>query len=67
MTTSLGKRQPSGINIVYIYYALATLAFKYENYKMAREAFEKLQTLKIPAKWVAKIDMQHLKLRAKPF
>jgi len=43
--------------VVYIYYALATLAFKFEAFKTARDAFEKLQALKIPQKWVGRIDM----------
>jgi len=46
---------------------MATLAFKFEAYKTAREGFEKLQTLKIPPKWVSQIEVMHLKLRSKPF
>ena len=67
LVNNLGKRSPNGINIVYVYYTLATLAFKFEAYKTAREGFEKLQSLKIPSKLVGKIEMMHLKLRAKPF
>ena len=67
LVSKLGKRQPEGINIVYVYYALATLGYKCEAYKTSREAFEKLQSLKIPQKWVSKIEVQHLKLRSKPY
>lgn len=67
LVNNLGATTPSGINVVYVYYALATLAFKFEAYKTAREGFEKLQLFKIPSKWVAQVEMQHLKLRSKPF
>jgi hypothetical protein len=67
LVNNLGKRQPEGINIVYVYFTMATLAFKFEAYKTAREGFEKLQSLKIPPKWVGQIEVQHLKLRSKPF
>jgi hypothetical protein len=67
LVNNLGKRSPPGISVVYIYYALATLAFKFEAYKTAREGFEKLQSLKIPPKWVGQIEVKHLKLRSKPF
>lgn len=67
LVNKLGRRQPAGINIVYVYYTLATLSFKFEAYKTAREGFEKLQSLKIPQKWVGQIEVQHLKLRSKPF
>jgi len=42
LVNKLGKRQPDGINIVYVYYTLATLGFKFEAFKTAREGFEKL-------------------------
>ena len=57
MVNKLGRRQPPGINIVYIFYTLATLSFKFEAYKTAREGFEKLQSLKIPQKWVGQIEV----------
>lgn len=42
LVNNLGKRSPKGINNVYIYYTLATLGFKFEAYKTAREGFEML-------------------------
>ena len=42
LSSAMGKRSPEGINISSIYFALATLGFKFEAYKTAREAFEKL-------------------------
>lgn len=67
LVNNLGKREPSGINLVYVHYALSSLAFKFEAFKTAREGFEKLQSLKIPPKWVGQIEVKHLKLRSKPF
>ena len=42
LSSAMGKRSPDGINISSIYFALATLGFKFEAYKTSREAFEKL-------------------------
>lgn len=67
LVNKLGNRKPEGISIVYVYYTLATLGFKFEAFKTSREGFEKLQSLKIPPKWVSQIEVQHLKLRSKPF
>lgn len=67
LVNNIGKRNPRGLSNVYIYYTMATLGFKFEAYKTAREGFEMLQRFKIPQKWVGKIEMQHLKLRSKPF
>ena len=53
LVNNLKGRQPTGINVVNVYYTIATLGFKFEAYKTAREGFEKLQTLKIPPKLVA--------------
>lgn len=67
MVNNLGKLQPDGINKVYIYYTLATLGFKFETYKTARVGYEKLTTLRIPDQWAEEIEIDHLKIRSKPF
>jgi hypothetical protein len=51
LVSNIGKRNPLGINKVYIYYALSYLGFKFEAYKTARFGYEKLQTLKVPVAW----------------
>lgn len=51
LVSNIGKRQPLGINKVYVYYALSFLGFKFEAYKTARFGCEKLQSLKIPIAW----------------
>ena len=67
LVNNMGKRQPNGINIVYVYYTLATLGFKFGAYKTAREGYEKLSTLKIPSQWAHTVEIEHLKIRSKPF
>ena len=67
LVSNMGKRQPLGINKVYIYYALSFLGFKFEAYKTARFGYEKLQSLKIPTSWQDDVDLANLKVRAKPF
>jgi hypothetical protein len=42
LVNNLGKRQPLGIQRVYIYYALSYLGFKFEAFKTARFGYEKL-------------------------
>ena len=39
LVANLGKRQPSGVNTVYVYYTLATLGNKLGMYKTARQGF----------------------------
>lgn len=67
LVSNIGKRNPLGINKVYIYYALSFLGFKFEAYKTARFGYEKLQTLKVPVAWQDDIDLANIKVRAKPF
>lgn len=52
---------------MYIYYALSVLGGKFEAYRTARFAYEKLQNLKIPPEWQEEIDLAALKIRTKPF
>jgi len=56
-----------GISKVYIYYALSFLGTRFEAFKTARFAYEKLQGLKIPPAWQDDVDLASLKVKAKPF
>jgi intraflagellar transport protein 122 len=67
LVNNLGSRVPNGINIVYVFYAMATLGYKFEAFKTAREGFEKLLSLKVPKAWQERVDIDHLKIRAKPY
>lgn len=46
-----------GVNKVYVYYALAFMAAKFEAFKTARYGYDKLQGLKIPVEWQEEIDV----------
>ena len=48
LVNSLGGRTPNGINIVSVFYTMATLGYKQMAYKTAREGYEKLLTLRVP-------------------
>jgi len=63
----LGNQQPFGISRVYIMFTMAKHANTLEAYKLAREAYQKLQKLHIPAPWVEQIDLSVLKIQAKPY
>lgn len=67
LVNNMPKKNPPGISKVSVFYALASLGFKYENYKTARFGYEQLQNLKVPAAWIEEIEVDHIKLRAKPF
>ena len=67
LVNNMGKREPLGVNKVYIYYALSYLGYKFEAFKTSRLGYDKLQTLKIPAEWGDDIDLANLRVRAKPF
>jgi len=67
LVNNMPKKNPAGISKVSVFYALATLGFKYENYKTARFGYEQLQNFKVPACWIEEIEVDSIKLRAKPF
>lgn len=69
LVNNLGSttKSPQGISKVSVHYALASLGFKFENYKTSRFGYEQLQNLKVPNAWVDEIEVDHLKLRSKPF
>ena len=67
LVNNLQGRTPNGINIVSVFYTLSTLGYKQEAFKTAREGYEKLLSLKVPASLADKIDYEHLKIRSKPY
>ena len=67
LVNSLGGRTPNGINIVAVFYTMATLGYKQGAFKTAREGYEKLLSLRVPKTWADKIDLEHLKIRSKPY
>lgn len=67
LVCAIQSRQPMGISKVYIFYALSFLGTRFEAFKTARFAYEKLQGLKIPPAWQDDVDLASLKVKAKPY
>ncbi|KAI8823543.1 WD40-repeat-containing domain protein [Fimicolochytrium jonesii] len=57
---------PKGVSKVYTLYALARLSQALGAFKVARYAFDKLQTMVIPPQWQEIIDVGTLTIRAHP-
>uniref|UniRef100_A0A8C4XER6 Intraflagellar transport protein 122 homolog n=1 Tax=Erpetoichthys calabaricus TaxID=27687 RepID=A0A8C4XER6_ERPCA len=64
---NLTKNTPLGIYKVNTLYALAKQSKALGAYKLARHAYEKLQGLRIPARFQETIELGSLTLRSKPF
>ncbi|XP_064012186.1 intraflagellar transport protein 122 homolog isoform X1 [Pogoniulus pusillus] len=64
---SLTKETPLGISKVNTLFALAKQSRALGAYKLARHAYEKLQGLRIPARFQQSIELGSLTIRAKPF
>jgi intraflagellar transport protein 122 len=62
----IGKETPPNISRIYLYYTVGKLGGQQEAYWTARNAFEVLKTAKIPAEWQSVIDLEALKIKAKP-
>ncbi|XP_070558026.1 intraflagellar transport protein 122 homolog [Ptychodera flava] len=58
---------PLGISKVATLYALAKQSRSLGAFKLARYAFEKLQSLKIPSRFQESIDLGSITIRSKPF
>ncbi|XP_030062455.1 intraflagellar transport protein 122 homolog isoform X2 [Microcaecilia unicolor] len=64
---NLTKETPLGISKVNTLYALAKQSKALGAYKLARHAYEKLQGLRIPARFQKSIELGSLTIRSKPF
>ena len=63
----MGVTTPFGLNKMYIYQALGKIGRKLGAYKVARTAYEKLQSFKIPQEWQEEVDLSSLLVRSKPY
>ena len=63
----IGHDNPPYISRIYLYYTVGKLGSQQEAYWTARNAFEILQTAKIPVEWQSVIDLEALKIKSKPF
>ncbi|XP_060691773.1 intraflagellar transport protein 122 homolog [Hemiscyllium ocellatum] len=64
---NLTKETPLGISKVNTLYALAKQSKALGAYKLARHAYDKLQGLRIPARFQKSIELGSLTIRSKPF
>jgi len=58
---------PYGVSLAYVLHTLAKHGEQLGAYKLARYAYNKLQSLKIPAGWQDQIDLACVITRSKPF
>ncbi|NP_998055.1 intraflagellar transport protein 122 homolog [Danio rerio] len=64
---NLSTHTPMGISKVDTLYALAKQSKLLGAYKVSRHAFEKLQSLKIPARYQDSVELSSLTVRSKPY
>ncbi|KND02004.1 uncharacterized protein SPPG_02510 [Spizellomyces punctatus DAOM BR117] len=60
------QQPPPGISKVYTLFALAKLARALGAYKLARYAYDKLQTMNVPPIWQETVDVGTLTIRSQP-
>lgn len=58
---------PKGVKLANILQVLATSAENMGAFKLARTAYQKLQSLYLPISWKRKVDLRTVLIRAKPF
>lgn len=63
----LNREPPPEVSITNIVYILAKYAMELKAFKLARFAYNKLQTLLLPAQWQDEVDMHSIIVRSKPF
>ncbi|KAG2430302.1 hypothetical protein HYH02_013779 [Chlamydomonas schloesseri] len=61
------REVPLGVSVVNVVYVLAKQAVEAGAFKLARFAYNKLQTLVLPAAWQAEVDLASVVIRSKPF
>jgi intraflagellar transport protein 122 len=64
---TLNREPPPEVSIANVVYILAKHSMELRAFKLARFAYNKLQTLLLPAQWQAEVDMQSIIVRSKPF
>lgn len=58
---------PRGVRLVSVFFVLATKAREMGAYKLARTAYQRLQTMRIPPAWQNEVDLQTVLIRSKLF
>lgn len=58
---------PRGVRLVNVFFVLATKAREMGAFKLARTAYQRLQTMRVPPAWQNEVDLQTVLIRSKPF
>mmetsp|Transcript_18911 Transcript_18911/g.49275 ORF Transcript_18911/g.49275 Transcript_18911/m.49275 type:complete len:1222 (+) Transcript_18911:159-3824(+) len=64
---TLNRPAPLGVSMVHVVYTLARHSMELGAFKLARFAYNKLQTLVLPPPVQAEVDVQSILVRARPF
>lgn len=67
LNNTQSEEAPHGISKVYTLFALAKQGKVLGAFKLARQAYTKLLTLKMPSAWKDQIDLASLTIRTKPY
>ncbi|XP_064399631.1 intraflagellar transport protein 122 homolog isoform X2 [Halichondria panicea] len=67
LTHKITKQCPPGVSKVSVLFTLAKQSKQLGAYKLARHAFDKLQSLRIPPNLQETVDLASITIRAKPF
>jgi intraflagellar transport protein 122 len=60
------RQPPLGVSVASVVYLLAKQSVELGAYKLARFAYNKLQTLVLPPAWQEEVDLQSVIIRSKP-
>eukprot|EP00164_Ancoracysta_twista_P001588 GFYU01002082.1.p1 GENE.GFYU01002082.1~~GFYU01002082.1.p1 ORF type:complete len:1195 (-),score=419.63 GFYU01002082.1:77-3661(-) len=67
LLSRLGKESPHGVSKVYTILALGQKAKQMQCFKLARFAYDRLQTFRLPVDKQDQFDLATIKIKAKPF
>jgi intraflagellar transport protein 122 len=63
---ALQRQPPLGVSMASVVYLLAKQSVEMGAFKLARFAYNKLQTLVLPPAWQEEVDLQSVLIRSKP-
>jgi len=67
LNNSKDEETPHGVSKVYTLFAIAKQGKTLGAFKLARQAYQRLLSLKIPKSWTDQVDLAFLTIRTKPF
>eukprot|EP00002_Diphylleia_rotans_P020026 TRINITY_DN3881_c0_g1_i4.p1 TRINITY_DN3881_c0_g1~~TRINITY_DN3881_c0_g1_i4.p1 ORF type:complete len:1192 (+),score=257.48 TRINITY_DN3881_c0_g1_i4:236-3811(+) len=67
LLTKVAKNCPIGVSKANILYTLAKMSKQLGAFKLARTAYDRLQTMRLPSNWIDEVDTTSVSIRSKPF